>query len=1076
MNELIQRKPQPADGSIKRSIPRKLFDLHRKMTIIFFLMCFTTYPFHSAKANASLTEANQQTQNLKGKVVDTTGEPLPGATVQLKTSTKGVITDVNGYFEFTGMKAGDMLVISYIGMETLEIKYQGEPQLNITLKDKADELDEVTVVAFAKQKKESVVASITTIKPSELKVPSSNLTTALAGRVAGLISFQQSGEPGRDNASFFIRGITTFGADAKKDPLILIDGIELGTDDLARLNTDDISSFSIMKDATATALYGARGANGVILVNTKEGREGKVSVNARVENTIARPTEKTKIADPVTYMRMQNEAIKTRDPLGLAMYSEEKIAMTAAGRYPNIFPAINWYDTMLKDVTMNQRANVSISGGGKLVRYYVAANVSRDNGNIRVDKRNNYNNNIELIKYSFRSNINLDLTKTTELFLKISASFDDYNGPIDGGTEVYRMTMQANPVLFQPYYAPDQQYSNVRHILYGNYGTGMYVNPYAQVQRGYKEYSKNTILAQLGFKQNLDMITKGLSARALVNIDRYAETATTRAWDPYFYGISSYNLGDGSYKLKRLRTGSDGLNYNRDPMHINTAFYLESALEYSRVFDTKHHVNALFVYTMREATKANPDINTLQLSLPNRNIGFAGRMAYNYDNRYMAEANFGYNGSERFAKNNRWGFFPSVGLGWMLSNEKFFKPMEKLFSQFKLKATYGMAGNDQIGNNNDRFYYMSDVKNDADNSVNWGERVNYNPGGGFYVNRYANDQIGWEKSYKLNTGIEFSTTFGLSANIEYFHEKRKNILLSRTIPATTGITQDVKANLGEAEGSGVDMELNYEKSINKDLWITARGTFTYATSKVLKWEEPDYSSTPWKSAVGRTIGRLSGYVAERLFVDDEEVRNSPTQFGDYGAGDIKYRDINNDGKINELDKVTLGFPNNPEINYGFGFSMGYKAFDISCFFQGSARQSFMLNRTEITPFHNIRGDDLIGQNAILQAIADNYWSESNPNPYAFWPRLQNGLNENNNQDSTWWLQDAGFLRLKSVEVGYTLPQNLTKKMRMSNLRLYVSGTNLACWSKFKLWDPEMAGNGLNYPIQQVFNIGLNIGF
>lgn len=983
---------------------------------------------------------------------------------------------MDGNFEFSNCSAGSILIVSFVGMETKEIKYNGEDFLKITLKPKTDELDEVTVVAFAKQKKESVVASITTVKPAELRVPSSNLTTALAGRVAGLISFQPSGEPGQDNANFFIRGITTFGADAKKDPLILIDGIELTTDDLARLNTDDIAAFSIMKDATATALYGARGANGVILVTTKEGKEGKVSVNARVETSFSSPTERVKIADPVTYMRMQNEAIKTRDPMGLAMYSEEKISMTAAGRYPHLFPAINWYDTMLKDVTSNQRANVSLSGGGPLARYYVAANISHDNGNIKVDKRNNYNNNISLIKYAFRSNINLNLTKSTELYLKLSASFDDYNGPIDGGTEVYRMAMQANPVLFQPYYEADEQYSNVRHILYGNYGDGNYVNPYAQVQRGYREYSKNTMLAQLGFKQQLDMVTEGLSARAFVNIDRYAEFSARREWTPFYYGISNYKLLDGSYTLKRLKSGSDGLNYAAGDRYINTAFYLEAALEYSRMFKEKHSVNGLFVYTMREAKQSNPYITSLQLSLPNRNIGFAGRMAYNYDYRYMLELNFGYNGSERFAKNNRWGFFPSIGAGWMLSNEKFFKPLRSIFDQFKIKATYGMAGNDQIGNNEDRFYYMSDVNNGADNTVNWGERLDYNPGGGFYVNRYANDQIGWEKSYKLNTGIEFTTTFGLGGNIEYFHEKRDNILLGRTIPSTTGITQGVKANLGEAKGSGIDMEINYDKIINKDFWLQARGTFTYAASEVLVWEEPDYTDTPWVSAVGQSIGRIGGYIAERLFIDEEEVKNSPVQFGDYTAGDIKYRDVNNDGKINELDKVTIGFPNTPQINYGFGVSAGYKGVDISCFFQGSARQSFLLNIPEITPFHNIRGDGLIGANVILQDIANSYWSETNPNPYAFWPRLQNGVNENNNQPSTWWLQDAGFLRLKSVEIGYTFPQKVLKKLGMNNLRLYCSGTNLLCWSKFKMWDPELAGSGLNYPLQRVFNVGLNLGF
>ena len=411
---------------------------------------------------------SQNLKKVKGKISDTGGDPLPGATVQIKGSTKGVIADVDGNFEFDGVNTNAVLVVSFIGMETKELTYKGEGFLNIVMEPKADELEEVTVVAFAKQKKESVVSAITTVKPAELKIPSSNLTTAFAGRVAGLISYQTSGEPGQDNANFFIRGITTFGAEAKKDPLILIDGIELSTDDLARLNTDDIASFTIMKDATATALYGARGANGVISVTTKEGREGKVAVNVRIENSFSTPTSRVDQADPVTYMRMQNEAIKTRDPLGLALYSQEKITMTERGLYPDIFPSTDWYSTMFKDLTMNQRANISVSGGGTVARYYVAANMTRDNGNVKVDKRNNFNSNINLMKYTIRSNVNVNLTKTTELVLRMSAAFDDYSGPIGGGSGMYNHVMQANPVLFKPYYEPDENYAHANHILFGN--------------------------------------------------------------------------------------------------------------------------------------------------------------------------------------------------------------------------------------------------------------------------------------------------------------------------------------------------------------------------------------------------------------------------------------------------------------------------------------------------------------------------------------------------------------------------------------------------------------------------------
>ena len=1021
-----------------------------------------------------------QSSKFKGKISDTGGDPLPGATVQIKGSTKGVIADVDGNFEFDGLKVNDILIVSFIGMEPQEITYKGEKFLNIVLEPKADVLDEVTVVAFAKQKKESVVSAITTVKPAELKIPSSNLTTAFAGRVAGLISYQTSGEPGKDNANFFIRGITTFGAEAKKDPLILIDGIELGTEDLSRLNTDDIASFTIMKDATATALYGARGANGVISVTTKEGREGKVSVNVRVENSFSTPTEKIKLADPVTYMRMHNEAIKTRDPMGLALYTQEKITMTERGLYPNLFPATDWYDTMFRDLTMNQRANISVSGGGKVARYYVAANMTRDNGNMKVDKRNNFNSNINLMKYTIRSNVNVNLTKTTELVLRMSAAFDDYSGPIGGGSTMYNHVMQANPVLFKPYYEPDEQYSYANHILFGNYGDANYINPYAQSLRGYNEYSKNTMLTQFVVNQDLDMITEGLTASVLVNMDRYSEYTVDRAYTPFYYSISSFDMQDQSYKLSRLNptTGTEWINYQPGQRKINSSVYLEAKAEYTRLFNDKHTVNALFVYTMRNQKSGIAD--NLQLSLPYRNIGLAGRMAYNFDSRYFGEFTFGYNGSERFSKNNRWGFFPSGALGWMVSNEEFFEPLTDVFSQFKLKGSYGMAGQDQIGSGNDRFYYLSDVNMGAGSSVHWGTLMDYNPGG-VKFNRYANDEIGWETSYKMNVGFEATTTFGLSANVEYFTERRKNILLNRIIPGTMGIVPDVKANLGKAKGHGVDMEFNYEKSFNKDLWMTGRATFTYATSEAVEWEEPDYSATPWLSKVGKSLGQEWGYIAERLFIDDEEVKNSPTQFGEYKAGDIKYRDVNGDGKISELDKVPIGFPTTPEINYGFGLSAGYKGIDASFFFQGSGRQSFWLDQKKVSPFIDGNSgtdhdDGMTGQNQVLQVIADNYWSESNRNPYAFWPRLSSQTISNNNQTSTWFMQDATFLRLKSVEVGYTLPRDLLKKIKVQNFRVYVSGTNLLCWSKFKLWDPEMAGNGFGYPIQRVFNVGINLGF
>ncbi len=1010
-------------------------------------------------------------KRVRGKVTDMEGNPLPGVTITIVGTTRGVITDTDGTYSIDA-EPTDKLVFSFIGMESQIVDVERQEKINIKMKEKSQELEDVTVVAFGKQKKESVLASITTIKADELKVPSSNLTTAFAGRVSGLISYQRSGEPGEDNASFFIRGITTFGAEAKKDPLILIDGVELSTDDLARLNTDDIANFSIMKDATATALYGARGANGVIAVTTKEGVEGKAKINVRIENSFSMPTKRVDVADPVTFMKMQNEAVKTRNASGLSLYDQEKITMTEKGLYPDIFPATDWYKTMFRDVVCNQRVNMSVSGGGKVVRYYVAANITHDNGDLKVDKRNNFNSNIDLKKYGFRSNINVNLTKSTEMILRLSTTYDDYTGPIDGGTKMYEKVMQSNPVLFKPYYEPDENYAYAGHILFGNYGDCSYTNPYAESLKGYKEYSKNTTIAQIEVKQDLKMLVKGLTARAMFNVDRYSEYNVTRQYSPFYYNISSYNLKENTYTLTCLNptSGTEYIDYKPGERHINSTYYLETAVEYNKSFN-KNNVNGLLVYTMRQ--EKTGVAKNLQLSLPNRNMGVSGRFAYNYDTRYFGEFNFGYNGSERFSTNHRWGFFPSVGAAWMLSNEEFFKPLTSVFKQFKIKATYGLVGNDAIGSDDDRFYYLSQVDMDAERYVFWGTNMNYSPDG-VSVTRYANDEIGWETAYKTNIGMEITMNNGLSANLEVFHEKRKNILVDRITPATMGIIPDVSANLGVAIGKGVDCELNYEKNFSNTLWLTGRATFTYATSEVKEWEEPDYSATPWKSKIGKPIKQEWGYIAERLFIDDAEVENSPTQFGSYMSGDIKYRDVNGDGKISTLDKVPIGFPTTPEIIYGFGLSAGYKGIDASFFFQGSARESFWIDAEKIAPG--------VDNNAILTCFADDYWSESNPNPYALWPRLShdNVVNNTGDEDkkidnrSTWFMEDGSFLRLKSVELGYTLPKRLLKKMYLKNLRVYVSGTNLCYFSKFKLWDPEMAGDGLGYPIQRVFNVGLNI--
>lgn len=1026
-----------------------------------------------------------QAKKLTGTVYDEDGKPIPGASVMVKGTTRGTVTSVDGAFTID-VETNSVIVVSFVGYETKEIQVDGKAAVHVALKVVSEEIEDVTVVAFAKQKKESVIASITTVKPAELKIPSSNLTTALAGRMSGLISYQRSGEPGKDNAEFFIRGVTTFGY--KKDPLILIDNNEVTTQELSRIQPDDIASFSIMKDATATALYGSRGANGVILVTTKEGAEGKAQISIRFEESISKPTSMVELADPITYMRLHNEAVRTRDPLGSIPYSQNKIDNTIAGGNPYVYPANDWYNILFKDQTINQRLNFNVSGGGKIARYYMAGSVISDNGMLKVDEQNNFNSNIKLNRYMLRSNVNINVTKTTEAVIRLHGAFDDYTGPITSGEDMFKKAMKSNPVLFPAYFKPDSANIYTQHILFGNYDKAQYINPYADMTKGYKDYTISQMSAQFELKQQLDFITKGLSLRAMFNTNRYAFFDVQRYYNPFYYQVSLYDKASDSYSLTSLNelTGTEYLDYKEGSKDINSTTYFETALSWNRTFSEKHALSGLMVYTMREQLYANA--GDLQKSLPYRNIGLAGRATYAYDSRYFCEFNFGYNGSERFSKKERFGFFPSAGLGWFVSNEKFWGPgLKKTITKLKFKGTYGLVGNDAIGDSNDRFFYLSNVNmNNSSYASSFGTYGNF--GGGYTVNgisvsRYPNDEITWETAKKLNLGVELGMWDELEIQADVFSEDRSNILMSRSyIPTTMGLQATPRANVGEASSSGVDVSVNYNHSFNEKLWISGLANFTYATSEFTVYEEPDYSATPWRSRVGYSLNQTWGYVAERLFVDDEEIRNSPVQFGDYKAGDIKYKDINKDGKITELDKVPIGFPTSPEIVYGFGISGGYKGFDLSCFFQGLARESFWIDPTATSPFinyHPSSGDTDPGKlanNALLKAYADSYWSEDNRNLYALWPRLSETVISNNAQTSTWFMRDGSFLRLKSVEFGYTLPARIISKAKMTNLRFYFSGTNLLTFSKFKMWDPEMGGNGLGYPIQKVYNFGLQLSF
>ena len=611
--------------------------------------------------------------------------------------------------------------------------------------------------------------------------------------------------------------------------------------------------------------------------------------------------------------------------------------------------------------------------------------------------------------------------------------------------------------------------------MFGNKGNGGFPNPYAESVRGYKDRFSNTTLAQFQIKQDLSFITEGLKLRAMASVRTYTESQNERSYTPFYYGSNETQTPEGVVNaLYQIQEGTEFLNSPSVGNNGNSNFYYEAVLEYNKTVKEKHEFGALLVTYFQEALNTISGGNAAFSTLPARNNGVSGRAAYNYGSRYFGEFNFGYNGSEKFAKKNRFGFFPSVGFGWIISNEAYFEENIPSVNLLKLRYTYGLVGNDGISSASDRFFYLSDVNiNNGGTGYSFGSNYNnyYN---GYIVNRYANENVTWEVATKTNYGLELGLFNKINIIADYFTEKRRNIYMERQyIPETSGLTTSIDSNIGEVFTQGIDLSIDYNHAFSGDFYITARGNFTYSTNEIVANGEPEFQNKNL-SRLGYPVNQQWGYVAERLFVDQEDIDNSPEQFNGFSTtnsylpGDIKYTDINQDGVINEADQTPIGKPNVPEIVYGFGVSAVYKDFDLSLFMQGSARSSFFINPNDIAPFVNERN--------ALSIIADNHWSENNPNPNAFWPRLSTYEIENNQKPSTWWLRDGDFLRLKSVEFGYTIPKKTGRVFESAKTRLYLTGLNLLNFAKFKLWDPEMAGNGLGYPPQRVINIGAQVNF
>lgn len=1009
---------------------------------------------------------SQKKRLLQGLVKDEQGNPIIGASIQLKNTGTGVITDLDGLFQIQVTDKNSVIVISYIGYVTQEISVGDRSSITVQLKEDTKSLEEVVVTAFGvTQKKETMVGSIQQVRPAELKVPSSSLSTSFAGRMAGVIAIQRSGQPGADGADFWIRGKSTFG-DAT-GVLIVLDGVEISSSDLNALDPEVIESFSILKDATATAMYGTRGANGVMIVTTKSGQDLlKPIINFRLETSMSQLTSVPEMVGGVDYMKLYNEALTTRG-ITTGLYDDTKIRATEQGLNPLVYPNVDWYNEMFNKNAFAQRFNFNIRGGKKAVTYFMSASVKHDAGNLKSLSKDyfSYNNNINVMRYDFVNNLSIKATNTTKISLGLNVSLRDWKGPSAGVDGIFSMSREASPVDF-PIVYPARNDKEI-YTLWGGMSGGIYNNgyrnPVAEYVVGYKKQFASTVNANIRLDQDLKMVTKGLKLHVLASFKNWSKTETTRKAGYNQFEIDQYNEATGEYTLSRVGNEQKTALNTEGAATGDRRIFIQAYLDYKRKFGV-HDVNAMLLYNQDQLDNNKPD--NLLSSLPRRKQGIAARLSYAYDDRYLAEVNFGYNGSENFAKNNRFGFFPSIALGYNISQEKFWEPISNVISHFKLRGSYGLVGNDGI---NERYAYLEDIVLSSDKwKYTTGVNQNVNLQGPVW-NRYYNPNLTWEVGKKLNVGFDMQLFHQVNLNFDVFKEIRSKIYMQKvnTLPDFIGTGETkIYENSGKMKNVGFDIALDYNKQITKDFFLSFKGTLTYAHNTILERDEPPFQLYPNLSSVGYSRGQHLVYVADGLFRDQADVDSHAEQTLGYipQPGDIKYVDQpdangNCDGIINTNDRVYMGYPEDPEIVYGFGPSMKYKNWDFSFFFQGAARTSILMSG-----FHPF------GKNAtrgVMKFIADDYWSESNPNPNAAYPRLTRDTNANNTVNSSYWLRNGAFLKLKNAEIGYTF------KM----FRAYLNGSNLLTFSPFKHWDPEMGGgSGMKYPTQRVFNIGIQFTF
>lgn len=1028
-------------------------------SIFFLVSTFNGY----TNENYEINEIKQNSMLIRGKILDQLGQPLPGANVLIEGTSKGVISDSEGYYVIEANK-GDVLVFSFIGFQEQRVTIGNNQAIDITLIEETTVLDEAVVIGMGTQRKASVVGAITSVKTEEIVAPQRSLVSALSGRVAGATIVQRSGEPGYDDASFWIRGISSFGAN--QSPLILVDGVER---DMNNLPIEEIESISMLKDASATAVYGVRAANGVVLVTTKKGIAQKPVIDVKLEYGASDLPNMPKFLDGPNYARLYNEAF------GSENYSQEYIEYTESGINRFIYPNVNWFDEIFKKWSTNTNANISIRGGGERARYFLNASYFGDDGNLKDYGLNDYTSNINLKRYNFRSNVDVSLTKSTVLNLEIGANLTDMHEPGVGNRTLYS-TWFGSPAeeLFYWAYLTTPLSNPVRlpigkkfdNTVEWGWGAPSQVGEKNPVERlmgsGYNTRYKTQIMSQIILNQDLSFLLKGLDLKAFFSFDNYNNTTQQRHKQSTTYSVVGVDDETGDLAVREVDKGQEFLGYST---YSSSTRAIESKvqLNYNQLFNDVHRVGGMLMYYQRDYinNSASSSIN----ALPYRKQGLAFRSTYSYKDTYFAEFNLGYNGSENFPKDNRFGYFPAGALGYLISGEPFWNI--DWIDVFKIRGSIGLVGSDALPSSL-RYGYLSTWGNGLGN-YSFGYSPTWITGVG--EAQFGVSDLTWEKGLKKDIGMELRLFNSFTLDVDYFHERRTDILIQRSsLPAIAGYNQQPFANMGVMVNQGVEATLELNQKINKFAY-KLYGNFAFTRNKIIEMDEPQ-REWDYRMRTGQRYGQQFGLIALGLFKDQDEIDNSPEQkFGVVRPGDVKYKDINNDNVIDINDEVPIGYSSIPEIIFGFGAQFMWNGFDLGLFFRGQANVSYALGGSTFIPF-----SEGVGKGNVFAKAMDR-WTVENPDPDAFYPRLSNGRSTNNWQASTRNIYNGNLIRLNDIEFGYTIPKKHISFLGMESLRFYFLANNVVLFSDWNMWDPETGTpNGNKYPLPRKFNFGLRTTF